>query len=47
LNDAIKALFREVFGTSDHLAAMFTYVIIITVISVIVIIWVGRLVENR
>ncbi|HSG83445.1 MAG: DUF5654 family protein [Nitrosopumilus sp.] len=41
-NDAIKALFREVFGTSDQLGAMLAYAIVVTIIAVILTIIVAR-----
>ncbi|MCV0431386.1 DUF5654 family protein [Nitrosopumilus sp.] len=41
-NDAIKALFREVFGTTDQLGAMLAYAILVTVIAVILTIFVAR-----
>ena len=41
-NDAIKALFKEVFGTSDHLGAMLAYAIVVTIIAVILTIFVAR-----
>ncbi len=42
-NSSIQALFREIFGTADNLAAMFVYAIIVTVIAVIATIWIARL----
>ena len=42
-NDAIKAIFKEVFGTPDQLAAQLSYAILVTVIAVIATIWIGRL----
>jgi len=41
-NDAIKALFKEVFGTSDQLGAMLAYAIVVTIIAVILTIFVAR-----
>ena len=41
-NDAIKTLFKEVLGTSDDLAARFTYAILVTVIAVILTIFIAR-----
>jgi uncharacterized membrane protein (DUF106 family) len=41
-NDAIKALFKEVFGTTDQLGAMLGYAIVVTVIAVILTIFVAR-----
>ena len=41
-NDAIKAVFREIFGTSDAVGPMLAYAIIITIIAVILTIIVAR-----
>ena len=41
-NDAIKTLFKEVFGTSDQLGAMLGYAIVVTVIAVILTLFVAR-----
>ena len=41
-NDAIKALFKEIFGTSDQLGAMLGYAVIVTIIAVILTIFVAR-----
>ena len=41
-NDAIKTLFKEVFGTTDQLGAMLAYAILVTVIAVILTIFVAR-----
>ena len=42
-NDAIKAIFKEVFGTPDKMSAMIAYAIVVTVIAVIMTLWIGRL----
>ena len=42
-NSAIQTLFKEVFGTSESLAAMFGYAIVVTIIAVIITIWIGRI----
>jgi len=45
-NNAIQAIFREVFGTTDNISAMLSYAIIVTVVAVLVTIWVGKI-ESR
>jgi hypothetical protein len=41
-NDAIKAVFKEIFGTSDAIGPMLAYAIIITIIAVILTLTVAR-----
>ena len=41
-NDAIKAIFKEIFGTADAIGPMLMYAIIITVIAVILTLTVAR-----
>ena len=41
-NGAIQAVFKAVFGTSDNLAAMLSYAVIVTIIAVLVTLWVAR-----
>ena len=45
-NGAIRAIFEEVFGTADNIAAMLTYAVIVTLIAVFVTIWVARAVKK-
>jgi len=45
-NDAIKAIFKEVFGDSSAVIPMLIYAISVTVIAVILIIIVARAVAN-
>jgi len=45
-NDAIKEVFKQFFGTTDQLAAMLAYAIIVTIIAVLVTIWIGKLAEK-
>ncbi|MDD3977066.1 DUF5654 family protein [Methanomicrobium antiquum] len=45
-NSAIQAFFKEIFGDTSSLIAMFTYAIIVTVIAVIAAIWIGKLAEK-
>lgn len=41
-NDAIKALFAQIFGESGTLNAMFVYAIVVTVVAVYATIWIGN-----
>ena len=41
-NEAIKAIFKEVFGTSETVTPMLSYAVIVTVIAVILTIIVAR-----
>jgi len=41
-NDAIKTMFKEIFGTTDQLGAMLAYAIVVTIIAVILTIFVAR-----
>ena len=41
-NDTIKAIFKQVFGTSEGVWPMLTYAIIVTLIAVLVTIQVGK-----
>jgi hypothetical protein len=45
-NGAIQAIFKQVFGTSEGIAPMLTYAIIVTIIAVIATIWIGKVAEN-
>ncbi|ADC66193.1 conserved hypothetical protein [Ferroglobus placidus DSM 10642] len=45
-NDAVKALFKHVFGTPDNLPVMFAYAFFVTVLAVIFSIWIGRAVAK-
>ena len=45
-NDAIKAIFKEVFGDSSTIVPMLIYASMVTVIAVIVIVIVARAVAN-
>ena len=45
-NDAIKAIFKSVFGTADSVPAMLVYAVVITIIAVIVTIWIGKAAEK-
>ena len=45
-NDAIKAVFREIFGTADAVGPMLIYAILVTIIAVILTIIVARAASN-
>ena len=45
-NDAIKAVFKEIFGTEDAIGPMLLYAIIVTIIAVILTILVARAAAN-
>ncbi|NOQ55669.1 MAG: hypothetical protein GQ477_02565 [Nanohaloarchaea archaeon] len=45
-NDAIKAIFKQVFGSADAIGPMVTYAVIVTVVAVLATIWIGRVAEN-
>lgn len=45
-NDAIKAVFKEIFGTEDAVGPMLIYAIIITIAAVILTIVVARAASN-
>ena len=45
-NDAIKAVFREIFGTDDAIGPMLIYAILVTIIAVILTIIVARAAAN-
>ena len=46
-NDAIKAVFKEVFGTPDKMGPMIIYAITVTIIAVIAIVWLGKLASKQ
>lgn len=45
-NDAIKAIFKEIFGDSSTISPMLAYAIVVTIIAVILTIIVARAVAN-
>jgi len=45
-NDAIKAVFKEIFGTDDAIGPMLIYAILVTIIAVILTIIVARAAAN-
>ncbi|MBU0964193.1 hypothetical protein KKC06_04105 [Patescibacteria group bacterium] len=45
-NEAIKALFKEIFGTTSGIISLFTYAVIVTFIVVIITKKLGKLVEK-
>ena len=45
-NEAIKAIFKEIFGSSETVVPMLTYAIVVTIIAVILTILVARSLAN-
>ncbi len=45
-NEAIKAIFKEIFGTADAIAPMLIYAIVVTIAAVILTIVVARAASN-
>ena len=45
-NDAIKAIFKEIFGSADAIGPMLIYAIVVTVAAVVLTIIVARAVAN-
>lgn len=45
-NGAIRAIFTEVFGDPDELAAMLVYAVVVTVIAVVVTIRAGKVADK-
>ena len=45
-NDAIKAVFKEIFGSADAIGPMLIYAILVTIIAVILTIIVARAAAN-
>ena len=45
-NEAIKTIFKEIFGTADAVGPMLIYAIVVTIIAVILTIIVARSVSN-
>lgn len=41
-NDAIKAIFKQVFGSADTIAPMLTYAAVVTAIAVFATVQIGR-----
>ncbi len=46
-NDAIKAFFKEIFGTAETLGPMLAYAVAVTIIAVAVTIWIGKIAEKK
>ena len=46
-NDTIKAIFRYFFGTSDTIAVMLLYAIMVSIIAVLVVIQLGKMAERK
>lgn len=45
-NDTIKAIFTSVFGTSETIAAMVVYAVVVTIIAVFATIKIGQMAEK-
>jgi uncharacterized membrane protein YdjX (TVP38/TMEM64 family) len=45
-NDAIKAIFAQVFDSADALMPMIIYAVLVTIIAVIATIWIGKISEK-
>lgn len=45
-NNAIQAIFKEVFGEQSSIPGLIAYAVIVTVIAVIVTIYIGRIAEK-
>lgn len=45
-NGAIIAIFKEIFGDADNIAAMVVYAVIVTILAVIAIIFIARSVKK-
>ncbi len=45
-NDAIKTIFKEIFGDQVGIPPMLIYAIVVTIIAVIATIWIGKLAEK-
>lgn len=45
-NSAIQGLFKEIFGETSSLAAMFIYAVFVTAVAVIATIWISRIAQK-
>ncbi len=45
-NDAIKAIFKAIFGEAGSITAMLIYATLVTIIAVIATIWIGNVAEK-
>ncbi|MFO7872430.1 MAG: DUF5654 family protein [Candidatus Undinarchaeales archaeon] len=45
-NDAIKAVFNRVFEKPDHVLAMLSYAVFVTILAVLITLWVGKTAEK-
>lgn len=45
-NNAVLAIFTEVFGTAEGIASLLTYAVVVTVVAVLATIWIGRAVQR-
>jgi hypothetical protein len=46
-NDAIKAIFKQVFGSAEGIGPMLTYAVVVTVVAVLAAIWIGNVAEKH
>lgn len=46
-NDAIKEVFKAIFGEDGSIPAMLSYAIIVTIIAVWMTIWIGKIVSKK
>ena len=45
-NGAIRAIFTEIFGEADNIAALVIYAVVVTLIAVFATIWIARAVKG-
>ncbi|MCC7552607.1 hypothetical protein KO317_02990 [Candidatus Micrarchaeota archaeon] len=45
-NDTIKAIFSEIFGSTNQLVPMIVYAVLVTVIAVLATMWIGNIAEK-
>ncbi|MCK5473914.1 MAG: hypothetical protein KAI53_00780 [Candidatus Aenigmarchaeota archaeon] len=45
-NDAIKAIFKQVFGSADAIVPMVTYALVVTLLAVLATVWIGNMAEK-
>jgi len=45
-NNAIQAIFKNIFGTAEGFIPMLFYAIIVTIIAVVLTIWIGKAKDN-
>jgi hypothetical protein len=45
-NGAIQAIFKQVFGAQESVAAMVSYAVIVTIIAVLATLWIGKVAQR-